>query len=573
MRRMIGLMAALLILINIPAIAAESLAGDMARKAAALTGAGGSKSAILAVVEDGKVTFVGGFGWADEAMGVEAADNTAFRIGSISKTFVAVAALKLAEQGLIDMDQDVATYLEPDFPPFERPVTMRMLLTHSAGFEDMVTGIAVPKVSDTMALKDSVRRYRPAQSIAPGVISYSNYGIALAGYVAERVSGKNFAAFCRSEIFLPLGMAHTTFEHMHDVALVAKPYLPDGRETLEPYINLYPEGSAVSTAEDMAAYMLWLNDLSDARVLTASSKRALFERHYAMADGLTGMGYSWNRKTQGGTTYFEKKGETLHFYSRIAVFPERRAGVFLSVNTSIPEERLDGVMEAAADALCGRSDGGEGRATFDIAGVYKNNCSSDSTMEKIIRYIVPGKMITVEGAMARGYTMNGGAMSLVGPDEYASPLGVIRFFNRDGMTLIDTQSATTFQRVSSLEGRGVQAAVPTVSLLFMMLMLAFALSAPLRGRTKPDGWLIGSVALEFALLLALSALMFYGVISYKLLTYELPVRIYGWIVVAAIIFGAWRARETRGALRIVSILWIVSGAALIAQMGWFHILF
>lgn len=131
---------------------------------------------------------------------------------------------------------------------------MRMLLTHSAGFEDPVTGAAVPNVSDTLPLSVSVRRYKPAQSIKAGVISYSNYGIALAAYVVERAAGQDFAAFCRAEIFLPLGMTHTTFEHMHDVAYVAKPYLPDGRETLELYMNLYPEGSAVSTAADMAAY-------------------------------------------------------------------------------------------------------------------------------------------------------------------------------------------------------------------------------------------------------------------------------------------------------------------------------
>ncbi len=126
------------------------------------------------------MSYAGGFGWADETMGIEAAENTAFRVGSISKTFVAIAALKLAEQGLIDMDQDAASYLEPDFPPFERRISMRMLLTHSAGLEDMVTGVAVPNVSDTLPLSVSVRRYRPAQTIGQGTISYSNYGIALA---------------------------------------------------------------------------------------------------------------------------------------------------------------------------------------------------------------------------------------------------------------------------------------------------------------------------------------------------------------------------------------------------------
>ena len=195
----------------------------MIREAQALTGRGGAKGAILAVVEDGEATYASGFGWADESMNVASSDRTAFRIGSISKTFVAVAALSLAQQGLIDMSEDISVYLEPDFPAFERPVTMRMLLTHSAGYEDMVTGIAVPNVSDTQPLSVSIRRYRPAQSQTPGIVSYSNYGIALAAYVVERVAGCDFARFCRENIFLPLGMTRTTFEHMHDIAYVAKP--------------------------------------------------------------------------------------------------------------------------------------------------------------------------------------------------------------------------------------------------------------------------------------------------------------------------------------------------------------
>jgi hypothetical protein len=336
----------------------------------------------------------------------------------------------MAQQGVMEMDADIRTYLEPDFPAFERPVTMRMLLTHSAGFEDMVTGIAVPNVSDTMPLNDSVRRYRPAQSLAPGVTSYSNYGIALAAYAIERAAGRDFAQLCREEIFLPLGMEHTTFEHMHDVAYVAKPYRPDGRETLEPFMNLYPEGSAVSTAGDMARYMLWLADPADERVLSAGSKAALFARQFAMADGLPGMGYAWNRKEQNGYTYSDKKGETLNFYSRIALFPEKKAGVFLSVNAFLAEERLDGVMRAAADAELGEPVYGQGQSSFDIAGVYADNNSSLTTMEKVIRYLIPEKMFSVEGSMKNGYAIGGQSLTPVGEDEYASPMGVLKFLQK-----------------------------------------------------------------------------------------------------------------------------------------------
>jgi CubicO group peptidase (beta-lactamase class C family) len=562
----------LVFLAGAPALAQGELADEMIRETEALAGPDGAKGAILAVVKDGEVTFAGGFGWADEAMNISAAENIAFRIGSISKTFVAVAAQLLAEQGMIDMDRDIADYLEPDFPAFERPVTMRQLLTHSAGFEDLVTGIAVPNVSDTLPLSVSVRRYKPVQSIGPGVISYSNYGIALAAYVVERVADEDFAAFCRAEIFLPLKMTHTTFEHMHDVAYVAKPYLPDGRETLEPYMNLYPEGSAVSTAADMAAYMLWLTDPDDARVLSSVSKAELFARQYSMADDLLGMGYTWNRKVQNGQTYFDKKGETLHFYSRIALYPEKNAAVFLSVNTYLPEDRIDGVMKAATDALCGRAEYAKGRATFDIAGFYANNWSSFETPEKILRYVVPGKLLRVEGSIKEGYSIGGQALTLVGEDAYASSMGVMKFMKWNGHILIATESAITYAKIPFWQASGVQVSILVVCAALILVTLALALFAPLRGRRKRDAILIAFLALEAALLCALCAIIFHVITSFRLLDFAVPMRVLGWGIVAVAILGAWRARKVPGLLRVIVALWTLSNLALTAQMSWMRIL-
>jgi len=542
----------------------------MIREAQALTGRGGAKGAILAVVEDGEATYASGFGWADESMNVASSDRTAFRIGSISKTFVAVAALSLAQQGLIDMSEDISVYLEPDFPAFERPVTMRMLLTHSAGYEDMVTGIAVPNVSDTQPLSVSIRRYRPAQSQTPGIVSYSNYGIALAAYVVERVAGCDFARFCRENIFLPLGMTRTTFEHMHDIAYVAKPYLPDGREALEPFINLYPEGSAVSTASDMALYMRWLLDPGDERVLSAAYKAELLARQYAMAEGLPGMGYTWNRKEHNGSTYNDKKGETLNFFSRIALYPEKKAGVFVSVNTHLPPDRLDGAMRTATDVALGKPQYDRGRATFDIAGVYADLNSSASTMEKVIRYLVPSKIVCVEGSMEAGYSIGGQTLTLVGEDEYASALGVLKFIRRDGRTLIVTQSATTYSIIPRWQARGTQAAIPALFLLMTLLTLACA--AAHRGRTKRDALLIACLVLKAALYVALCAVILRGVISYRLLDLTAPVRFMGWGVSILSLLAAIRLRSSQGFLRLAAVLWTLSSLALTAQMGWMRIL-
>lgn len=150
---------------------------------------------------------------------------------------------------------------------------------------------------------------------------------------------------------MPLGMKGTTFEYMQDIVYVSKPYLPNGQETLEPYINLYPEGSALSTAADMANYISWLLDRQDNRVLSQQAKKELFDRQFTMAGELAGMGCTWNRKTGNGRLYYDKKGETLNFYSRIALYPEAGAGIFFSSNTYLPEAEINALMDKAAALL------------------------------------------------------------------------------------------------------------------------------------------------------------------------------------------------------------------------------
>jgi hypothetical protein len=337
-------------------------------------------------------------------------------------------------------------------------------------------------------------------------------------------------------------------------------------------MNLYPEGSAVSTASDMAAYMRWLTDPGDGRVLLSSSKAELFAQQYTMSEELPGMGYTWNRKIQNGQMYFDKKGETLNFYSRIALFPNEKTGVFLSMNTYLPPEHIDNAMCAAADAVYGQSQYGKGRSTFDIAGVYKNNWSSTDTMEKIIRYLVPGKMLCVEGSMEKGFSIGGQALTPVGEDEYISPMGQIKFLKRDGQILIATQSAITYAIVPFWQAPVVQASIPALSLILLILAFICSMVAPLRGRTKPDARLIACLVLEGALLCALCGTILYGITSFRLLDFETLVRVLGWSTALAALMGALWTRTTRGLLCFTSALWALSSLFLIAQMGWMHIL-
>ena len=148
--------------------------------------------AVVAVVKDGAVLFMKGYGFADVA-GRRAVDpeRTLFPVASISKTFTATAVMQLVEQGRLDLDRDVNEYLDFAIPPaFGKPITLRHLLTHTAGFDDLQKGSSPADPKWYFPLGTYLKRRSPNRVYPPGTIpAYSNYGLGLAAYIVERTSG------------------------------------------------------------------------------------------------------------------------------------------------------------------------------------------------------------------------------------------------------------------------------------------------------------------------------------------------------------------------------------------------
>ncbi len=521
------------------------ICNELKIKIESMVGPEKAKGAVLSIVKNGKIELCTGFGFANESYGIEAdGEKKAFRIGSVSKTFAAVAAQILHQEGRLDMDCDISKYLGPEYLRLSYRTTMHQLLTHTAGFEDMVTGMAVFNVSDTEPLAESVVKYKPAQVYKPGtVVSYSNYGIALAAYVVESISGQSFDDYCREQIFMPLDMNRTTFKHMHDVVYVSKPYLPSGRETLEPYMNLYPEGSAVSTAEDMGKYMLWLLNGEDTRILSKKSKEELFSRQFSMSKELEGVGYAWNRKARNNQLYYDKKGETLNFYTRIALYPQKQTGIFLSFNTYLPEDEINEIMTMATDLLYGKTSKQSipsSKATFNIKGSYVNNWSSFKTPEKILNYVIPGKMLKVSGTQNSGFLLKGEKMTLIGEDTYSTPIGILKFLKRDGKIMIATESAITYLKVSQWQNKSFQMLIPLLYFAITIISLIRELFLMLRRKRKQyDVLSLPCSLIQLLSFVMLCFLMYKGITSFSLLVFALPMKICGWIILAASAAGIW----------------------------------
>ncbi len=171
--------------------------------------------AVALVVKDGTVFFAKGYGFADlETRRPVNPEATLFRVASVSKLFTATAVMQLVEQGKLDLHVDVNQYLESFSlkAGFGKPVTLANLLTHTGGFDDAFLGSAQPLEWEPIPLGKYLSIHMPPRVMPPGdLISYSNHGLALAGYLVERASGQPFAEYVKEHILQPLGMQRSGF--------------------------------------------------------------------------------------------------------------------------------------------------------------------------------------------------------------------------------------------------------------------------------------------------------------------------------------------------------------------------
>ncbi len=215
------------------------------------------------LVQNGEIVLAKGYGDASIEKEIPISpDTTVMRIGSVSKLFVATAVMQLVEQGKLDLDADVNQYLAA-FQlevTYRQPVTLAHLLTHTAGFEDPpyeseTEPALVPPLGAYLAASMPPRTYEPGEAFL-----YSNHGYALAAYIVEQVSGTPFDQYVAAEILQPLGMSQSGYLLGPPLPanLATGYFYEDGTQIPQPvdYDGTYPSGSIVSTATDMAKFML-----------------------------------------------------------------------------------------------------------------------------------------------------------------------------------------------------------------------------------------------------------------------------------------------------------------------------
>ncbi len=355
--------------------------------------------AVLVVVKDGKVLYTRGYGQADVVANRPVdAENSVWRLMSVSKVVTALAVLQLAEQGKIDLNTDVNQYLKRFRLPatFPQPVTADRLLTHTAGLDWDVdnVGTAVTTSDKLLGLSSFLAKQPPARIFPPGQrYLYSNGAYDLLGALVEDVSGLPFAGYVQQQVFGPLGMKASSFAQPPATTDLVTGYVVAGmgpRAVPLPLWQNPPSRSLTASASDMGRLLIAL--LGDGQpVLKPATLANMLTSHFAYQSDRHGWAYGLDKFSWAGTDWFFKDGSADGAFSRIVLVPGQRMGFFIAYNVNDGSALAGAIMQqflkryypiqsqtpaAAAGA------GDRGRA---LEGVYRPFTYSHHTLAKLLR--------------------------------------------------------------------------------------------------------------------------------------------------------------------------------------------
>ena len=320
--------------------------------------------AVVVIVRDGQILTQRGYGFADVKSRRPVDPRlTLFRPGSVSKLFTWTAVMQQVEQGKIDLDADVNRYLDFKIPPYQgKPVTMRQIMTHTAGFEEQLKNL-IENVPSTIPPYDVLlKRWVPHRIFAPGTTpAYSNYATSLAGYIVERVSGEPFDDYMDRHIFAPLGMRHSTFRQPLPPqfrALMSTGYKQASGDPV-PFelVGPAPAGSLSSTGEDMGRFMLaHLNggELDGQRILRPETARMMHSTALTVIPPLDRMLLGFFETNINGETVIAHLGDTGAFHTSLHLFLDKNTGLYASFNSGGENGAVNGVRVGLFEQFANR---------------------------------------------------------------------------------------------------------------------------------------------------------------------------------------------------------------------------
>lgn len=454
--------------------------------------------AVVVVVRGDEVVLQKGYGYADVAAREPVTpEGTLFRPGSVSKLFTWTAVMQMVEEGKLDLDTDVNRYLEFEIPPFEgKPITLRDIMTHTAGFEESIRYLITDDPEAVMSLGELMPLALPERVFAPGTTpAYSNYATALAGHIVERASGMNFDDYVDSRIFDPLDMTRSTFRQPLPERL--EPLMSEGYAvaTGEPkpfeIVVPGPAGSLSATGADMGKFMMaHLNE--GGPLLNPETARMMHDFDAPGVGPLNSMALGFYESWVNGRRAVAHGGDTQWFHSYLWLFPEDAIGLYISMNSDGEEGASGAIRSALFHGFADRYLPGE-----------ENQARVDEETAREHAAMLAGNYVSSRGSFTNFMRLLGllGSLEItVGPD------GKIAFPALDGLTAgardwveiepFVWQDTATGERLAAevVDGRVVRVSLDPIS-PFMVLEPAPAAYNP--------AWLLPAlVASLFLVLLA-----------------------------------------------------------------------
>lgn len=295
------------------------------------------------VARDGNVLVSKGYGMANAEREVLNSARTRFRIGSLTKQFTAMAILMLQEEGKLNVQDPLCKYL-PLCPEAWQPLTIRHLLTHTSGIQDVdYTQARVPSASVTNTLERL--RDKPLEFTAGKIFSYSSTNYILLGHVIERASGEPYRAFLQKHILVPLGMKDTDCDDSQHVLQghAAGYSLRGGSLVSAAHVNmsiLFSAGGLYSTVEDLYK---WDQALYTEKLVSRRTLDAMF------SPGKGNYGYGWYVEKQFDSQVIGHSGWLDGFHSYVVRIPDKRVSVIVLSNLdSTPARTIASGLAAIA---------------------------------------------------------------------------------------------------------------------------------------------------------------------------------------------------------------------------------
>lgn len=297
----------------------------------------------LGIVQGGQIAHLQGFGVAGPS-GRMVTPQTPFYIGSVTKSFTALAVMQLVEAGKIDLDAPVQTYL-PWFELADKEaaakITVRNLLNHTTGIS---TKDGNRNLFSQQGLEEAVRGLGNVSLTEPvgTTYQYSNLNYTIAGLIVEKVSGQSYADYVPQHIFRPLDMRHSYASQ----ALAQADGLSEGHHYMFGHAFRWerpvspaklPEGFLIASAEDMSHYAIaHMNDgrYGDTSILSPQGMAELHAPAIAMHKGDEHYAMGWSVSTLDGIPIVSHTGDTGLFNAVLLLMPDRGTGFVLLANAS-----------------------------------------------------------------------------------------------------------------------------------------------------------------------------------------------------------------------------------------------